>query len=457
MLRRDGDCAEGAWPCASSHVAGGSLWDIGQTGPMSSDDLISALSTALESDPDNTAVRRLLASSLLEAGRPIEALQHLTAVLAARPDDHDAISLAEHAARAAGEFDRADAFGRLGRALGTPSDSSPGTVTDAPAASRPVPSNGTQIPDTVDDVLSQWATTSAAPEPELGEISTPSITLAQVGGLADVKARLDRSLFAPLRNPELAAAYGASVGGGLVLYGPPGCGKTYLARAVAGELGARFYSVGLSDVLDMWVGASERNIRSIFDVARAHAPCVLFLDEIDALGMRRTNLRTNPTMRNVVNQLLTELDGVDGNNEGIFLLAATNHPWDIDAALLRPGRLGQLVLVTPPDLEARAHILWSNVVDRPRSDDLDVWAVAARTEGFSGADLREVCEQAVQHAMQQSLSSGLVVPIDTARLLAVVPTVRPSIGAWADTARNVALFGNANGQYDDLAAWLSAP
>jgi len=437
----------------------------GKLNAMPSDDLISALNAALAADPSNADVRRLLAATLADHGRPDEALAHATTLLATRPDGAAAIAIAERSCRALGHDDRADGYARLLGALGPTAPPAPPAPTvptagvpDPPSADRliPLPSEGASIPDNVDDLISQWNDSGepSPAEPDIGELTTSTITLAHVGGLADVKARLDRSLFAPLRNPELAQAFGAHVRGGIVLYGPPGCGKTYLARAVAGELGARFYSVGISDVLDMWIGSSERNVRSIFEVARGHAPCVLFLDEIDALGQRRTNLRTSPGMRNVVNQLLTELDGVDGNNDGVFLLAATNHPWDIDSALLRPGRLGHLVLVTPPDLDARAHILWSHLADRPRAEHLDVWAVAKRTDGFSGADLREACERAVESAMAESLAGGSIVPIDTGRLQDAASTVRPSIGAWVDTARNVATFSNTDGQYDDLVTWL---
>ena len=174
------------------------------------------------------------------------------------------------------------------------------------------------------------------------------LKLADVAGMTEVKARLEAAFLAPMRNPELRRLYGKSLRGGLLLYGPPGCGKTFIARAVAGELGARFIAVSFADIIDMFVGQSERNIHELFEIARRNAPCVLFLDEVDAIGQKRSQLRHTP-MRSAVNQLLLELDDISGNNEGVFLLAATNHPWDVDSALRRPGRFDRTLLVLPPD------------------------------------------------------------------------------------------------------------
>ena len=168
----------------------------------------------------------------------------------------------------------------------------------------------------------------------------------------DVKRRLELAFFGPLRNPQMRKLYGKSLRGGLLLYGPPGCGKTFLARAVAGEMGAKFISVSIVDVLNMWIGNSERNLHEIFEAARRNAPCVLFLDELDALGHKRSQM-TSTSMRTIGNQLLTELDGVDSNNDGVFVLAATNAPWDVDPALRRPGRFDRMCLVLPPDATAR--------------------------------------------------------------------------------------------------------
>src|SRR5439155_6627579 len=175
-------------------------------------------------------------------------------------------------------------------------------------------------------------------EETAGDNERPDVTLADVGGLDHVKRQLQTSFLGPMRNPKLRRMYGKSLRGGLLLYGPPGCGKTFLARAVAGELHAHFFAIGLHDVLDMWLGKSEQNLHNVFESARRNTPCVLFLDEVDALGMKRSNL-SHSAGRNVVVQLLSELDSTRDDNEGVFVLGATNQPWDIDPALRRPERL----------------------------------------------------------------------------------------------------------------------
>jgi SpoVK/Ycf46/Vps4 family AAA+-type ATPase len=267
-----------------------------------------------------------------------------------------------------------------------------------------------------------------------------------------VKDRLEAAFLAPLKNPELRALYGKSLRGGLLLYGPPGCGKTYLARAVAGELDAGFYAISLADVLDMYIGNSERNLHAIFETVRRNAPCVLFLDEVDALGQKRTQLRGS-AMRGTVNQLLAELDGVQSSNEGVFILAATNHPWDIDSALRRPGRLDRMLLVLPPDGPAREAILRHHLKDRPVGG-IELGKLASKTDGFSGADLAHLCDSAAESALLDSARSGKVRMIEMRDFDLGLKEVRPSTGAWFQTAKNVAMFANESGEYDVLVDYL---
>jgi len=255
-----------------------------------------------------------------------------------------------------------------------------------------------------------------------------------------------------MRNPELGNLYRKSLRGGLLMYGPPGCGKTFLARAVAGELGARFVSVSLADILDMWIGNSEKNIQSIFRTARQNSPCVLFLDEVDAIGHKRSQLHSS-AMRTLGNQLLAELDGVEGDNDGVFVLAATNAPWDVDPALRRPGRLDRMLLVAPPDAAARKAILEYHLRGRP-IERIDLGKVVAATDDFSGADLAHVCETAAEYAMHDAIETGRVRMIGQRDVERALTEVRPSAGSWFATARNVALFANEGGVYDDLAAYL---
>jgi SpoVK/Ycf46/Vps4 family AAA+-type ATPase len=270
--------------------------------------------------------------------------------------------------------------------------------------------------------------------------------------MVEVKRRLDAAFLAPLRNPELREYYGKSLRGGLLLYGPPGCGKTFIARALAGELGASFFSIGLSDVLDMWLGESERRLHEAFEEARRAAPCVLFLDEVDALGRKRSQLRQSAG-RNVINQLLAELDGVEAANDGLFVLAATNHPWDVDTALRRPGRLDRTVLVLPPDAEARRAILTGALDGRPVAG-VDVGKLAARTDGFSGADLVHLCEVAAERALQESIDSGQVRPIGPGDLDGALREVVASTRPWFSVAHGYAIYANEGGQYDDLLAYI---
>lgn len=254
--------------------------------------------------------------------------------------------------------------------------------------------------------------------------------------------------------PELRRYYGKSLRGGLLLYGPPGCGKTFLARAIAGELGAKFFAIGLNDVLDMWLGESERRLHEAFEEARRAAPCVLFLDELDALGQKRSQLR-HSAGRNVVNQLLAELDGAMADNEGLFVLAATNHPWDVDTALRRPGRLDRTLLVLPPDAPAREAILAGALADRP-VEAPDLRKTARATDGYSGADLVHLVDVAAEGALQESVRTGDLRPIRQADLDRARGEVAPSTRAWFTVAYNYAVYANEGGQYDDLLAYIRA-
>ncbi len=293
----------------------------------------------------------------------------------------------------------------------------------------------------------------AAGSASLWDTERPAVTLADVAGLAEVKRHLDTAFLAPLRNPGLAAAFGQKPGGSLLMYGPPGCGKTFIARAIAGDLGASFIHVTLADLLSKWIGESEKAIQSVFRHARAAAPCVIFFDEFDALGGRRTSGGGGShSMRMLVTQLLEELDGVAGANEGVYFLTATNRPWDIDSALRRPGRIDKTVLVLPPDAVARAAIVQGTLAGKP-AVDVDVVAVSAATEGFSGADLSHLTTTVLQQAMVESMSRGELVPVTTEAILAAAGGIIPSTMSWFDQVAPVLEYGVDDGTFDQLRAY----
>ena len=285
------------------------------------------------------------------------------------------------------------------------------------------------------------------------EVSRETMTLADVGGLDKVKKRINEAFLEPMRHPEIAKAFGKTLRGGLLLYGPPGCGKTFMARAIAGELNAHFISVTISDILDKFIGESEDNLKKVFERARELAPAVLFFDEVDAVGGKRSQNNNSVSMRNVVNQMLMEMDGFEDNNDGLFVLAATNHPWDVDSALKRPGRFDRMVLVLPPDAPAREAILKVHLRGRP-IEAIDLAELVKRTHGYSGADLSHLVNTASEVAMMDSIRSGAVRPINMKDMREALGDIKPSIAPWLQSAKNVVTFANKTGEYDDLVEYL---
>jgi AAA+ superfamily predicted ATPase len=459
---------------------------------MEPEPLLDSLRNAVTAMPDDVPLRLHLATMLLRAGQRDEAVRHLGAVLQRDPGNAEAMRLLTSPAEVPGPSapPPADVESSAERPRGSASPAS-GSVpapdggagarrdregnddggaadhgnADHEAADHKAAEhradNGydwSQAEDELRDVLPSMfvgdagSVSAGLDEARAYDAEHTGLTLADVAGLDEVKKRLEAAFLAPMRNPELRKLYGKSLRGGLLLYGPPGCGKTFIARAVAGELGARFITVSFADLIDMFVGSSERNIHELFEVARRNSPCVVFLDEVDAIGQKRSQLRNTP-LRSAVVQLLSELDNVASDNTGVFLLAATNHPWDVDSALRRPGRFDRTLLVLPPDGPAREGVFRYHLRERPVAG-IDLARLSRLTDGYSGADIAHVCETAAEQALLDSVRRGEPRLIGQADLEAAVGEVRPSLGTWFDTARNVALFANEGGAYDDLVAYL---
>jgi transitional endoplasmic reticulum ATPase len=283
-------------------------------------------------------------------------------------------------------------------------------------------------------------------------IERPDLGFSRIGGLEAVKEEIRMKIINPLRHPDLFKAYGKTPGGGILLYGPPGCGKTHLARATAGEIKSAFLAVGIHDVLDMWIGASERNLHQVFEQARRSRPCVLFFDEVDALGASRADM-VAASGRHVINQFLSELDGLTTDNAGLLVLAATNAPWHLDSAFRRPGRFDRIIFVPPPDLAARQAILEVQMEGRP-AGEVDFAEVAKKTDRFSGADLKALIDMAVEEKLKEAMKRGTPMPIQTKDLVAAAKRVRPSTREWFATARNYVLYSNEGRLYDDIKPWL---
>ncbi|HET9955930.1 MAG TPA: ATP-binding protein, partial [Polyangiaceae bacterium] len=218
----------------------------------------------------------------------------------------------------------------------------------------------------------------------------PRITFSDVGGLEEVKKQIRRKIVVPFQKPSIFARFKKKVGGGILMYGPPGCGKTLLARATAGECNAEFFNVAISDILDMYIGESERKLHAIFEKVRAKTPAVLFFDELEALAGKRQYSREGMSSK-LVSQFLSEMDGFAQNNHGVLVLGATNVPWAVDPAFRRAGRFDRVLFVPPPDMEARFHILSGMMRERPQHG-VDLQAIAKRTSGYSGADLLNIVE-----------------------------------------------------------------
>jgi transitional endoplasmic reticulum ATPase len=445
---------------------------------FSGSDPIPALREALRFSPDNVPLRQHLAETLLSRGEAISAEKEYMAGLEIEPSNFDL------------QFGLARAFyqqGKDAQALAVLEDLvSQGETTSALLTlySRLLLRSGDvekavgqfrealiQDPSLQESDLAERLGMSLDDDSEVTEgrvratwnelfdegieeiIERPSITFEDVGGMEALKEEIRLKIIYPLTHAEMYKAYGKTIGGGILMYGPPGCGKTHLARATAGEIEANFISVEISDVLDMWLGNSEKNLHEIFEEARQNAPCVLFFDEVDALAAKRSDFRQS-TARQLINQFLAELDGVQYSNEGVLILAATNAPWHLDHAFRRPGRFDRILLVPPPDAPGRSTILRLLCQGKP-VEDIDFEHVSQKCDKFSGADLKALVDVAIEGKLQEAIKSGIPKPLSTRDLVKAITVVKPSTGEWFMTARNYAVHANQDGAYDDILKYLN--
>lgn len=407
-------------------------------------DEIQALRDAIKALPSNLPLRRQLAEAEEKAGFIDEALATAEGALA--PDAR----LLVLTARCLYEVGRyRDGLDRYDRAVAL-------DLTVADASLRDKLSRALADPRSRLRVVTD---PDSAPEPSVDgvEVERPTVTFADVGGLDDLKEKVRLRVLHPLKRPDLYKAFGKKLGGGLLMYGPPGCGKTFLARATAGEAGVRFLAAGIEDVLDMWFGQSEKKLHQLFQAARRQSPAILFFDEVDALGGKRSATR-HDHYRMLVAQFLSEMDGIGnegarGGSDGVLVLGATNAPWDLDPAFRRPGRFSDVLFVPPPDLRARVEVLKLKLRGKPTLE-IDVAEVARQTELYSGADLEHVVESATEEALTHSLKTGTVRPLATADLLNALKKVKPSTLEWFQSARNFATYANEAGQYNDVLEFI---
>jgi len=420
---------------------------------MASDSVIRVLQRAVEATPNDISLRLHLAQLLEQSGRAEEALEHYSAIMRLDPNHREAWLGIVRTLRTLGRH--AQAEHQLDTFLMVYPDDmegellkySPSTVSEPAEMEREEeqPEPLTHLGDAV-----AWHPADFA---SLFRVQPTGVCFADVGGMEALKEQIRLMIIYPLQRPDLYAMYRKRVGGGVLLYGPPGCGKTLLARAIATECEMPMLYIGVSEILSPWVGVSEQLLHEAFETARSHAPCVLFIDELDALGVRRTEAHHHS--RTLVSQLLQEMDGFQSRNERVLILAATNSPWHVDPALLRPGRFDRVMFVPPPDQEARIEILKIHTRDRPLEPRFDFARIAQHLRYFSGADIAALCERAAEEAIARALRTGKPEPLTTEQFLRLARTITPITLEWARTARNYATYANETGLYDAVAEWLT--
>ncbi len=259
-------------------------------------------------------------------------------------------------------------------------------------------------------------------------INKPRRKFKDVAGLEKVKEEIMMKIIEPLRNPEIFKHFGKKAGGGILMYGPPGCGKSLIAEATAGEADVAFFNIKASDIKSKYVGEAEQKLAKLFQDARKEEASIIFFDEFEALGGERSRM-TRP-MKAVVSQLLTEMDGVGNKDQNILIIGATNEPWNIDTALRREGRFGTSIFIPPPDQFTRQEILKLHMKGRPVEKNVDYTSLSKMTENFSGADLKALCEKATEVPLRECLKFNIKRNINSMDFQQGLFGLKPTTAPW---------------------------
>lgn len=267
-------------------------------------------------------------------------------------------------------------------------------------------------------------------------LSKPTMKFVDVAGMAKMKEEINEAIIYPLLKPDLARRYGKLAGGGIMLYGPPGCGKTFIMKAAAGECNSNFINAKISDILDMYVGNTEKNLHNIFETGRKNAPCIIFFDEAEALGGRREEMtQSTQYMKIAVNQMLFEMDGIESTNTNVLVVGATNAPWDVDPALRRSGRFGKTIFIPEPDYKSRVDILKMHTKKVPAASSIAFNRIALATIGYASADLKSIVEEAGAIPWRDAFKTGRQRAVTTEDFITAIKKKKSSLPPWYEQAK----------------------